>query len=117
MTQYNMVKVILSNSQLNKLKSAMKSGTEVTLNLSSKFIGNFNDETNFAQKLSLTDTPVSKIRRAFANGSSGNIKFWKTQLSKIEKSGGCIPKIPSEPSEPLIISYLKELNNIGAKNK
>ena len=108
---------MLSNSQLNKLKSAMKSGTEVTLNLSLNFTGNFNDETNFAQKLSLTDTPVSKIRRAFANGSSGNIKFWKTQLSKIEKSGRCIPKLPSEPSEPLMISYLKELNNIGSKNK
>ena len=40
----------LSNSQLNKLKSAVKSGTEVTLNHSSNLIGNSNDETNFSHK-------------------------------------------------------------------
>ena len=33
MTQYSTLNVKLSNSQLNKLKSAMKNGTEVTLNL------------------------------------------------------------------------------------
>ena len=47
MTQYNMLNIKLSNSQLNKLKSAMKNGTEVTSNLSSNLIGNSNDETNF----------------------------------------------------------------------
>ena len=34
MTQYNTSNVKLSNSQLNKLKSGVKNGTEVTLNLS-----------------------------------------------------------------------------------
>ena len=34
MTQYNTLNVKLSNSQLNKLKSAIKSRTELTLNLS-----------------------------------------------------------------------------------
>ena len=33
MTQYNMLNVKLSNSQLNKLKPAAKNGTEVTLGL------------------------------------------------------------------------------------
>ena len=78
MTQYNTSNVKLSNSQLNKLKSAIKSGTEVTLNLSSNLIENSNDETNFPHKLLLTDKLVSKIRKAFANGSSANIKFSKT---------------------------------------
>ena len=41
------------------------------------FIGNFNDETNFPHKLLLTDTQVSKIRKAFENGSSANVKFSK----------------------------------------
>ena len=75
--------VKLSNSQVNKLKSAIKNRTEVTLNLSSNLIESFNDETNFPHKLLLTDTQVSKIRKAFANGSLANIKFSKTQLSKI----------------------------------
>ena len=35
MTQYNMLNVKLSNSQLNKLKYETKAGTKVTLNLSS----------------------------------------------------------------------------------
>ena len=35
MTQYNCLNVKLSNSQLNKLKSGIKNGTQVTLNLSS----------------------------------------------------------------------------------
>ena len=80
----------MSNSQPNKLKSAIKSGTEVALNLSSNLIGNFNDETNFAHKLLLTDTQVLKICKAFTNGSSANIKFSKTQLSKIVQLRGVI---------------------------
>ena len=36
------------------------------------------------------NTQVSKIRKAFANGSSANIKFSKTQLSKKIHSGGTI---------------------------
>ena len=47
MAQYNTVNVKLSNSQLFKLKSAIKNGTEVTLNLSSNPIGSSNAETNF----------------------------------------------------------------------
>ena len=35
MTKYNTLNVKSSNSQLNKLKSGIKNGTEVTLDLSS----------------------------------------------------------------------------------
>ena len=55
-TQYNTLNIKLSNSQLDKLKPAIKNGTEVTSNLSSNLIGNFNDETNFPHKLLLTGT-------------------------------------------------------------
>ena len=51
-------------------------------------IGNSNDETNFPHKLLLADTQVSKIPKAFGNGWSANIKFSKTQLSKMMQSGG-----------------------------
>ena len=47
MTQHNSLNVKLSNSQLNKLKSAIKNETETVLRLSSNVIGNPNDETNF----------------------------------------------------------------------
>ena len=51
-------------------------------------IGSSNDKTNFPQKLLLTNTEVSKNHKAFANGSSANIKLSKTQLSKMIQSGG-----------------------------
>ena len=69
MTQHNTLNVTLSNSQVNKLKSAIKNGTEVTLNLSSNLIRNSNDDITFPHKLSLTNTRVSKMSKAFANSS------------------------------------------------
>ena len=47
-----------------------------------------NDQTNFLRKLIPTDKKVSKLRRTFANTSSANLKFSKTQLLKIAKSRG-----------------------------
>ena len=58
MTQYKTLNIKLFNSQLNKLKSAIRNGTEVTLNLSSNMIGSSNDETNFPHNLLSTDTQV-----------------------------------------------------------
>ena len=75
MAQYNTLNVKLSNSKLNKLKSGIKNGTEVTLNLPSNLIGNSNDESYFPHQLLLTDTQAPKICKAFVNGSSPNIKF------------------------------------------
>ena len=47
-TLYNSVNVKLSNSQLNKLKSATtKNETGIILRLSSNMIANTNDKTNF----------------------------------------------------------------------
>ena len=83
MTQYNSVNVKLSNSQLNKLKSAIKNENDVVIRLSPNMIGDSNDKTNFPHELLLTDRQVSSIRKAFANNSSVDIKFSKTQLSKM----------------------------------
>ena len=51
MTQYNNLKVKLSNSQLNKLKSAIKNESEVVLRISSNMIGNSDSRTNFPHEL------------------------------------------------------------------
>ena len=58
LVKYKTLNVKLSNSRLNKLKSAIKNRTDVTLNLSSNLIGSSNDETSFPHKLLLTDTQV-----------------------------------------------------------
>ena len=51
MTQYNSLNLKLSNSQLNKLKSARKNETGVVLRLSLNMVGD--GETNFPHKLLL----------------------------------------------------------------
>ena len=48
MTQYKSLNIKRSNSQLNKLKSAIKNDTAVVLRLLSNIIDNSDDETNFA---------------------------------------------------------------------
>ena len=50
-------------------------------------IGNSNDKTNFPHKLLSTNTQVSKIR------SSANIKFSKTQFSKMIDLNAAIPQV------------------------
>ena len=77
----------LSYPPLIKLKLWMKNNTEVTLKISSNIVGDSNDETSFPHRLSLTNTHVPNLRKAFANGSSANIKLSKSQLHKIGKSG------------------------------
>ena len=51
MAQWNSLNVKLSNSQLNKLKSAIKNKTEAILRLSLSMVSD--DETNFRHKLGL----------------------------------------------------------------
>ena len=91
MTQYNSLNVKLSNSQLNKLKSAIKNETEVVLRLSSNMIGD--NETNFPHKLLLTNRQVANLRKAFANYLSTDIKLSKTQISKMIQSGGFLGRL------------------------
>ena len=90
MTHYNTLNVKLSNSKLNKLKSGVKHGTEVTLKLLSNVVGNSNDENIFPHKLLLTNTQAPKLRKAFANNFSANIELSKTQLHKIGHKGGIL---------------------------
>ena len=68
MTQCNTLNVKPSNSQLSKLQSGIKNGTEVTLKISSNVVRDSNDETNFPHKLLLTNTQILRLRKAFVNG-------------------------------------------------
>ena len=62
MTQYNTLKVKLSNSQLNKLKSGIKNGNKVTMKILSNVVGD-------------SKSKVLRICTAFANNFSANIKL------------------------------------------
>ena len=80
MAQHKSLNVKLSDSQLNKLKSAIKNERGLVLRLSSNIVGD--DETNFPHKLLLTNRQVENLRKTFANKSSTDIKLSKTQLPK-----------------------------------
>ena len=109
MTQYNSLNVKLSNSQLNKLKSAIKNESELVLRLSPKMTGESNDESNFPHKLLLTNRQVLNIRKAFANNSSADIKFSNTQFSKMVQLGGFLGRLVGpllKTGSPLIKSVI-----------
>ena len=63
MTQYNSLNLMLSNSQHNKLKPAIKIETEITLRQSSSMISKSDDETNFPHKLLPTNRQVATLWR------------------------------------------------------
>ena len=112
MTQYNRLNTKLSNSQLNKLKSAIKTENDVVIRLSPSMIGDSNDKSNFPHELLLTNRQVSSIRKAFADNSSVNIKFSKAQLSRMIQSGGFLGKLLGpllKTGLPLIKSVIKPL--------
>ena len=104
MAQYNSLNVKLSNSQLNRLKPAIKNETDVTLRLSSNMIGNSDDKTNFPHKLLLANRQVANLRKGFANHTSTDIKLSKTQL------GGFLGRLLGpllKTGQPLIKSVIQ----------
>ena len=128
MTQYNTLHLRLSNSELNKLKSGITNGTEVLellrflkdmkfLKLSSNVVPDSNDENNFSHKLSLTNTQISKLRKAFGNDSSANIKLSKTILHKIGQSGGCLDRLSRPSLKPGLPLMKSVLNNSSINNR
>ena len=87
MIQYNSLNVKVSNSQLSKLKSAIKNEIEVFWRLSSNMVGSFNDKINLPELL-LTNKQVANIFKTFVNSFSADIKLLKTQLFKMILSRG-----------------------------
>ena len=108
MTQCNSLNLKLSNSQLNKLKSAIKNEADVVLRLSSNIIGNSQDETNFPHKLLLINRKFANLRKAFANHTSTDIKLSQTQLSKMIQSGGFLGRLLG----PLLRTGLPLMKNV-----
>ena len=75
-------------------------------------IGNSNDEYNFPHKLLLTNTQVSRLRKASANNSPTNIKSSKSHLYKIGQWRGFLVRLLGpflKTDLPLIKNILKPL--------
>ena len=106
MTQYISLNIKLSNSQLDKLKSAIENKTEVVLRLSLNMVGD--DEINLPHKLLLTNRLVANLRKTFANYFSTDIKLPKTQISKMMKSRGFLGRL----LRPLLKTGLPLMKNV-----
>ena len=79
MVEYNKVNLKLSNTQLKNLKIAVKNKTGTTLRISLKmFNGN-----NLPHELLLTTRQKTKLRNAFNNNMSTDLKLSKARISKI----------------------------------
>ena len=110
MTQCNSLNVNLSDSQLSKLKSAIKNETEVVLKLSSitNLIGNSDDKINFPHELFITNTKVANLPKVFANNSSTDIKLSQTELSKMIQSGVFLGRLLG----PFLEAGLSSMKNV-----
>ena len=89
MVEYTKVNVKLSNTQIKKLKDAVKNNTGTILGISLKmFNGN-----NLLHELLLTTRQKTKIRNAFNNNTSTDIRLSKVQINKIIQSGGFLGRL------------------------
>ena len=108
MVEYNTVNAKLSNSQLNKLKSAVKNKQGTTLRISAKMF----NSNNLPHELLLITRQTTKLRNAIVNIMSTDIKLSKTQISKIIQSGGFLGKLLGpllKTRLPLLKSVIKPL--------
>ena len=112
MVEYNAVNAKLSDSQLNKLKSAVKSKQGTTLRMSTRmFNGN-----NLPHELLLTTRQTTKLRTAIENNMATDIKLSKAQISKIIQSERFLGRLlgPLLKAElPLLKSLIKSLGLLG----
>ena len=112
MVEYNTVNVKLSNSQLNKLKTAVKNNEGTTLRISARM---FNSD-NLLHELLLTTRQTNKLRNAIENNMLTDIKLSKEQISKIIQSGGFLGKLLGplrKTGLPLLKSVIKRLGLLG----
>ena len=104
MVEYNTVNAKLSNSQLNKLKRAVKNRQGTILRMNARMLS----ANNLSHELLLTTRQTTKLRDAIENNMSTDIKFSKAQISKIIQSGGFLGKL----LDPLLKTELPLIKNL-----
>ena len=98
MVEYSKVNVKLSDIQLKKLEDAVRNNTRTTLRINSKMF----DGNNLPHELLLTTRQKTKIRNAFNNNMSTDLKLSKAQITKIIKSGGFSGSLLNKLAGPLM---------------
>ena len=98
MVEYSKVNVKLSDVQLKKVKTAVKNKTGTTLRINLKMF----NENDLPHELLLTTRQKTKLRNAFNNNMSTDLKISKVQMSKIIQSGGFLGSLLSKLAGPLM---------------
>ena len=99
MVEYTKVNVRLSNTQLKKLKDAVKDNTGTTLRINFKMF----DGNDLPHELLVTTRQKTKLRNAFNNNNtSADLKLSEAQISKIIESGGFLESLLSKLAGPLM---------------
>ena len=98
MVEYSKVNVKLSDTQLKKLKTSVKNKTGTTLRMSLKM---FNGK-DLPHELLLTTRQKTKLRNAFNNNMSTDLKLSKAQIFKIIQSRGFLGSLLSKLADPLM---------------
>ena len=88
----------LTDKQLKQLKTAVKDKTGTTLRMSLKMF----DGNDLPHKLLLTTRQRTKLRNAFNNNMSTDLKLSKAQISKIIQSGGFLASSLSKLAGPIM---------------
>ena len=89
---------VRSNTQLKKLKDAVKDNTGATLRINLRM----SDGNYLPHELLLTTRQKAKLRNAFNNNTSADIKLSKAQINKIIQSGGFLGSLLSKLVGPLM---------------
>ena len=110
MVEYSKVNAKLFETQLKKLKTALKRKTGITLRMSSKMF----DENNLPHELLLTARQETRLRNAFNNNMLVDIKLSRTQISKIIQSEGFLGSLLSKLAGPSIKFAVPLAKNILA---
>ena len=110
MVEYYAVNVKLSDKQLKKLKAAVKNKTGTTLRMSLKML----DGNDLPHELLLTTRQKTKLRNAFNNNMSTDLKLSRAQISKIRQSGGFLGSLLSKLAGPLMKVAIPLAKNVLA---
>ena len=110
MVEYSKVNVRLSDTQLKNLKTAVKDNTGTTLRINLKMF----DGNDLPHELLLTTRQKTKLRNAFNNNTSADIKLSKTQIAKIIQSGGFLGSLLSKLAGPLMKVAIPLAKNVLA---
>ena len=110
MVEYAKVNVKLSDTQQKKLKDAVKNNARTTLRINSKTF----DSNNLPHELLLTTRQKTKIRNAFNNNMSTDLKLSKAQINKIIQSGGFLGSLLCKLAGPLMKAAIPLAKNVLA---